>query len=147
MTSARLSSHHWELKEPEVKSHMKPSVTACRLNPGCSIKHSPPEELLPLLTINGACAAFQEGIKGSLAPGKLADLVALSESPLARHCEAIADMEVLVTTAGAQVAYCADAVEPGIVPIVSRSRRCGYRSQFGAVWDHWGAYGKCCAKW
>ena len=40
-----------------------------------------PQQALALFTINAAYADFAEGIKGSLAPGKLADLVVLSYDP------------------------------------------------------------------
>jgi predicted amidohydrolase YtcJ len=71
-----------------------------------------PEELLPMLTINGAYGTFEEGIKGSLTPGKWADLVVLSANPLETPIEQIADIQVGMTMIGGQVAYCADATEP-----------------------------------
>lgn len=70
------------------------------------------EEILPLLTINGAYATFQEQILGSLSPGKWADLVVLSANPLevdvTTNPEALLDIRVLMTMVGGNVEYCGD---------------------------------------
>jgi len=70
------------------------------------------EELLPLLTINGAYATFEEDQKGSLTPGKWADLVVLSSNPLdideATNPEDLLDIKVFMTMVGGQVEYCGD---------------------------------------
>ncbi len=63
------------------------------------------EQALRSYTINAAYAAFEERIKGSLTPGKLADIVVLSDDIMTIPEEAIADARVLYTIVGGQVAY------------------------------------------
>ena len=53
----------------------------------------------------------QEHVKGSIAPGLLADLVVLSEDPTAVSPERIAGLAVLATLVGGQVRYDAGAVD------------------------------------
>jgi hypothetical protein len=65
------------------------------------------QEALEMLTINGAYAAHQEDVIGSLAPGKYADLVILSANPLATPVEQIPDIYVVMTMVGGDVKYCA----------------------------------------
>jgi len=65
------------------------------------------EEILPLLTIDGAYAVFQEDTRGSLAPGKLADLVILSANPLDVPVEGLLEIDALLTMVGGEVAWCA----------------------------------------
>jgi len=66
------------------------------------------DELLPMLTINGAYATFEEDVKGSLAPGKYADIVILSDNPLTMPVEKLIEIEVLMTMIGGNVEYCTD---------------------------------------
>lgn len=69
------------------------------------------EEILPLLTIDAAYAIFQEDSRGSLAPGKLADLVILSADPRAVPVEDLLTIETLMTMVGGEVAWCAPGAE------------------------------------
>jgi len=62
-------------------------------------------EALRSYTINGAYAAFEEGIKGSLAPGKLADVTVLSKDILTVPDEEIRSARVLYTIVGGKVLY------------------------------------------
>jgi len=62
-------------------------------------------EALRAYTINGAFAAFEEGIKGSLSPGKLADITVLSKDILTCPEEEIRTAEVLATIVGGKVLY------------------------------------------
>lgn len=62
-------------------------------------------EALRAYTINGAFAAFEEGIKGSLSPGKLADITVLSKDILTCPEEEIRTAEVLTTIVGGKVLY------------------------------------------
>ncbi|WKZ69795.1 MAG: amidohydrolase [Melioribacteraceae bacterium] len=63
------------------------------------------EEALRTYTINGAYAAFEEDIKGSITPGKLADIVILSNDLL--NCEdwEITNTQVLTTIVNGKVVY------------------------------------------
>jgi len=62
-------------------------------------------EALESYTINAAYAGFEESIKGSLVPGKLADVVVLSRDILTVPEEQIPDAEVLYTIVGGEVLY------------------------------------------
>jgi len=58
-------------------------------------------------TINNAFAAFEEDIKGSLTPGKLADITVLSQDIMTIAEDRIPDTEVLYTIVGGEVKYSA----------------------------------------
>lgn len=62
-------------------------------------------EALKSYTINGAFAGFEEGIKGSLTPGKLADITVLSSDIFTIPEEEIANTEVVYTIVGGDVKY------------------------------------------
>jgi hypothetical protein len=62
------------------------------------------EEALRCYTLGGAYASFEEGLKGSLAPGKLADLVVLSADPR-EHPEEIEKMQVEMTFVGGELVF------------------------------------------
>jgi predicted amidohydrolase YtcJ len=63
------------------------------------------EEALCSYTINGAYAAFQEDILGSLTPGKLADITVLSEDIMTIPEVEILETEVLYTIVGGKIIY------------------------------------------
>ena len=65
-------------------------------------------EALRSYTLNNAYAAFEEDQKGSITPGKLADLVVLSRDILSVPAEAILDTEVVYTIVGGRIVYSAD---------------------------------------
>jgi hypothetical protein len=65
------------------------------------------EQALRAHTINAAYAAFEDGEKGSISPGKLADLVLLSDDPLSVPARSIPEIAVLFTMVGGQVVHCA----------------------------------------
>ena len=63
------------------------------------------EEALASYTINNAYAAFEEHLKGSITPGKLADVVVLSGNIMTIPLEQIPATRVDVTIIGGEVAY------------------------------------------
>ena len=64
-----------------------------------------PEEAIFLYTRASAYASFDEGLKGSLEPGKLADLVVLGEDPRRVSPDEIRDIPVEMTLVGGEVRY------------------------------------------
>jgi predicted amidohydrolase YtcJ len=62
-------------------------------------------EALRLYTLGAAAANFEEGIKGSIVSGKLADLVLLSEDPLAICADHIKDIRVEMTILGGSIVW------------------------------------------
>jgi predicted amidohydrolase YtcJ len=63
------------------------------------------EEALRFYTLNGAFAAFQENILGSLAPGKLADITVISKDILTVPEEEILSAKVVYAIVGGKVLY------------------------------------------
>ena len=63
------------------------------------------QEALETYTINGAYSAFEEDIKGSLTPGKYADLIVLSKNLLTVDYEEIPSAEVEMTFVGGELKY------------------------------------------
>jgi len=62
-------------------------------------------EALRSYTINGAYAAFEEDIKGSLTPGKLADIAVLSDDIMTIPEDEIAGTEVVYTIVSGRILY------------------------------------------
>jgi predicted amidohydrolase YtcJ len=71
-------------------------------------------EALRLYTINGAYASFEEGIKGSIEAGKLADLVVLGADPLETESWSIKDIPVEKTIIGGEIVFDRDG--DGVTP-------------------------------
>jgi predicted amidohydrolase YtcJ len=58
------------------------------------------EEALRICTVNGAWASFEEDLKGSLTPGKLADFVILEHDPRRVEPDELIKTRVLRTVLG-----------------------------------------------
>lgn len=62
-------------------------------------------DALRMYTYNGAYASFEENIKGSIEPGKLADMIVLSDDILAIAPEKICDVKVDLTMIDGKILY------------------------------------------
>jgi predicted amidohydrolase YtcJ len=63
------------------------------------------DEALRVNTINGAYNSHEEAIKGSIAPGKLADFVVLSDDLFTVDKEKIKDLQIVRTVVGGSTVY------------------------------------------
>ena len=63
------------------------------------------EQALQSYTINNAFAAFEEDLKGSIAPGKLADFTVLSKDIMTVPEDKILDAEIVYTILGGEIIY------------------------------------------
>ncbi|KUO78934.1 MAG: hypothetical protein APF81_25990 [Desulfosporosinus sp. BRH_c37] len=64
-----------------------------------------PMDALRMYTLGGAYASFEEGIKGSITPGKLADLVILSSNPNQVEPEELKDIKAMMTIINGKVVW------------------------------------------
>ncbi len=69
------------------------------------------EEVLPMMTIEGAYALLRNHEIGSLKVGKLADLIILSDNPLEIPVNDIRDIQVLMTMVAGNVEFCESGYE------------------------------------
>jgi hypothetical protein len=63
------------------------------------------EDAIALYTRNAAYASFEENLKGTVAPGKYADLVVLEEDPSRVRPSEISEIAVLMTMVGGRIVY------------------------------------------
>jgi hypothetical protein len=64
------------------------------------------EEAFKMYTVYAAYASFEEKIKGSLTPGRLADMVVLDKDPWKVKPEEIGQISVDMTILGGRIVYC-----------------------------------------
>ena len=62
-------------------------------------------EAMKICTVHGAHASFEEGLKGSLTPGKLADIVMLERDPHTVDPDSIKDIKVVRTLLGGKLVH------------------------------------------
>jgi predicted amidohydrolase YtcJ len=84
------------------------TASGAPFNPGEAITA---QQALHAYTFGSAYASRQEHVKGSITPGKLADLVVLSEDPTAVSPERIAGLQVLATIVDGQCRYDSGAID------------------------------------
>ena len=84
------------------------TASGAPFNPGEAITAS---QALYAYTFGSAYASRQEHVKGSITPGKLADLVVLSEDPTAVSPDRIAGLQVLATIIDGQCRYDSGAID------------------------------------
>jgi predicted amidohydrolase YtcJ len=63
------------------------------------------DEALRLYTSNAAFASFEENAKGSITPGKLGDMVVLSQNPYAIPPHRLREIKVEMTIVGGKILY------------------------------------------
>jgi hypothetical protein len=63
------------------------------------------DEALRVCTVHGAYASFEEGIKGTLTPGKLADCVLLEKDPHDVEAEQLVGLQVQRTVLGGRTVH------------------------------------------
>ncbi|WP_035269994.1 amidohydrolase [Desulfitibacter alkalitolerans] len=63
------------------------------------------EQALKAMTINSAYLAFEENLKGTLTPGKLADMVVLDQNPLTVHPEKLNRIQVEMTVVEGEIVF------------------------------------------
>ena len=66
------------------------------------------KDALRLYTINGAYASFEENIKGSIEPGKLADMTVLDRDMISIPPEDLMDVQIETTIVGGEIVYQAE---------------------------------------
>jgi predicted amidohydrolase YtcJ len=62
-------------------------------------------DALKAYTSDAAYCSFEENIKGTITPGKLADFVVLAQNPLEVEKEKIKEIQILSTIMGGEVVF------------------------------------------
>ena len=63
------------------------------------------EQAMKICTVNGAYCSMEEDVKGSLTPGKLADIVLLADDPVTVDPDALKDIRIARTILGGRTIY------------------------------------------
>jgi predicted amidohydrolase YtcJ len=74
------------------------------------------DEAIKAWTLDGAYATFEENLKGSITPGKLADFVVLEQDPRTVSPETIVDIVIEATYLGGEKVYTAPAKAGAMIP-------------------------------
>jgi len=88
-------------------NHVADDGSICEPDPSVAIQSVSVERALQMLTIEPAYAVSMEDYLGSLEVGKYADLIVLSDSPLAVASDELKDLQVWMTMVAGNVEYCA----------------------------------------
>jgi len=94
---------------PDVMAGIQCAVTRCDLKgfgPYLPEEAFTVQEALDSYTKTGAYACFEEGIKGRIQPGMLADFVILGENPFETDHASIKNIPILETRLGGNQVYC-----------------------------------------
>ena len=78
------------------------------------------EDAIKAYTLGAAFAGRREKTEGSLEPGKLADLIVLSQDPFKIRPEQIANTEVMLTMVGGKAVYQAPGWPSASVPVEAK---------------------------
>jgi hypothetical protein len=63
------------------------------------------EDAIELYTRNAAYASFDEKVKGTISPGKYADIVVLEKNPMKVPTSKIAETKIMITIVGGKIMY------------------------------------------
>ena len=89
---------------PVTKMSPLKGIQACILHPN-QHQRITLYEALKLFTVNAARIGFEEHLKGSIEPGKLADFTALSDNPYSVKPGEVGEIKVEMTIVGGQIVY------------------------------------------
>jgi len=80
------------------------SIQACILHPN-ERQRITRYEALRMFTLDAARIGFEEHLKGSIQPGKLADFTVLSANPYSVGADEMGDIRVLMTIVDGKIEY------------------------------------------
>jgi len=89
---------------PVTKMSPLKGIQACILHPN-ERQRITRYEALKMFTVNAARIGFEEHLKGSIEPGKLADFTVLSDNPYSVEPEEVGNIKVEMTIVGGSIVY------------------------------------------